>query len=228
MTDLKRPPFLLFISIVLFITATDLIVTKLLPLEIEIICRIIPPWTIVILLPSWLNREEIGLVPSTFKNDLFWATKIASIILLGIVILGAMIFFGYQALMKTKIEITTTDLHSLADIPKTFLYMCIVAPLSEELIYRGLWVSILDRFLPHLLTIISSGILFALLHLYYGRMLIWSIEYFLVGCFLAWIFLKTRNLWVVVYLHCLGNFAVLVKDIGILLLSRGLNFSISL
>jgi uncharacterized protein len=82
-----------------------------------------------------------------------------------------------------------------------FLLFCTLAPLLEEMLFRGIF---LRSFLPQYgerRAILLSSLLFALLHLnlYQG------ITAFLVGLFLGWLYARTRSLWPCVMGHAFYN-----------------------
>ncbi len=88
----------------------------------------------------------------------------------------------------------------------------LLAPVAEEIIYRGLVVSALRETLPNWVVILASGILFYLLHLSYGKD--WRLFHYIpAGMILSWAFLHTRKLWVPVLLHFLGNILMGIDDI---------------
>jgi uncharacterized protein len=83
----------------------------------------------------------------------------------------------------------------------TFLMLVVVAPISEELIFRGL---ILNRWaqkwnLP--ISVIATSLLFGFLHIN-------PIGISMVGLLLALLYLKTKTLWVPIAVHSMNNFIV--------------------
>jgi membrane protease YdiL (CAAX protease family) len=77
----------------------------------------------------------------------------------------------------------------------------IVIPITEELIFRGLFLNGLLKNYSAATSIITTSILFALLHVSPWGLL----SYFLIGVFLSWIFLKTKNLIYCFIVHSLYN-----------------------
>lgn len=95
--------------------------------------------------------------------------------------------------------------------PRHFFYFlpwsCIEAPLQEETIYRIVICVSLNGLIGERPTILVSGSLFALLHVFYGNP---SPENLLGGYFLAWAYLKSETVLIPVLLHSVGNFLVLI------------------
>lgn len=79
--------------------------------------------------------------------------------------------------------------------------VCVVAPLSEETIFRGFVYGWLRRRLPVALAIPISGAIFAGLH---GVLLLF-IPLFAVGCILAIVFQASKSLWPGAMVHALFN-----------------------
>lgn len=83
----------------------------------------------------------------------------------------------------------------------TILAACLVAPMLEEMLFRGV---ILRGFLRHyspLNAILASSVLFGVMHLN-----IYQIPgAFIFGCFVGWLFYLTRSLWPCIFAHALAN-----------------------
>jgi membrane protease YdiL (CAAX protease family) len=83
----------------------------------------------------------------------------------------------------------------------SLIALVVIAPITEELLFRGL---ILRGFLARYRTstaILVSSILFALVHVNPYQFC----TAFLMGVFLAWLFLRTRSLWPCIIAHALFN-----------------------
>jgi uncharacterized protein len=77
----------------------------------------------------------------------------------------------------------------------------IVIPITEEFIFRGLFLNGLLKNHSAALSIVTTSILFAFLHVNPWGLL----SYFLIGVVLSWIFLKTKNLIYCIIVHSLYN-----------------------
>lgn len=89
----------------------------------------------------------------------------------------------------------------------TVLKVVIVAPIIEELIFRGIIMHGLMRNYPQLVAIFFSGLLFGLFHLNP-----WQFPAtFLLGCLLGWIMIITRNIIACILGHAINNLLVLIS-----------------
>ena len=83
----------------------------------------------------------------------------------------------------------------------TFLAVAIAAPIGEELLFRRIMLPGLVANYGERKGILWSAFFFAIFHLNPWQ----GIGAFLIGIFLAWIFLRTRNIWVCIFLHFFNN-----------------------
>lgn len=97
-----------------------------------------------------------------------------------------------------------------------FLYGVILAPLQEEVVYRGILLGPMRGQRPGWEIVVLSGVVFSLLHLVYGRPTITAPYYFAAGGILGWVYLRGGHLWIAVAIHAGGNTAVAVKDLLIM------------
>ncbi|GAA3920707.1 type II CAAX endopeptidase family protein [Litoribacillus peritrichatus] len=81
------------------------------------------------------------------------------------------------------------------------LSVCIIGPVLEEILFRGL---ILRSFLYHYApknAILLSSLLFSFVHLNWYQMP----SAFFLGCFIGWLFYLTRSLWPCILAHVINN-----------------------
>jgi len=95
-------------------------------------------------------------------------------------------------------------------------HACLVTPLLEETIYRFALCSVGAALLGRWPTIVLSGLVFAGLHVLYGNP---SPENLIAGLFLGWAYLRSKNLLVPIALHSLGNLAVGLWNLGVVVLA---------
>jgi membrane protease YdiL (CAAX protease family) len=89
----------------------------------------------------------------------------------------------------------------------SFVIVCLVAPVVEEMLFRGL---ILRGFMNNYSapkSILLSSFLFAGFHFNIYQF----VTAFIIGCFLGWIYVKARSLWPCILHHSLFNTAVFVS-----------------
>lgn len=83
----------------------------------------------------------------------------------------------------------------------SLLVVCLIAPVVEEMLFRGL---ILRSFLVNYSVnraIVLSSLLFALFHMNLYQLPV----AFIAGCLFAWLYVRTRSLWASILAHALYN-----------------------
>ena len=83
----------------------------------------------------------------------------------------------------------------------TFLAMAILAPVGEELLFRKTFLPGLVKNYGETTGILWSAFFFAVFHLNPWQ----GLTAFCIGIFLAWIYLRTQNIWVPIFLHFFNN-----------------------
>jgi hypothetical protein len=87
-----------------------------------------------------------------------------------------------------------------------FMKVVIIAPVIEELIFRGVIMNGFMRNYPKFLSIFFSALLFALFHLNP-----WQFPgTFVLGLLLGWLMVRTKNIFVCILGHAINNFLVLI------------------
>ena len=87
------------------------------------------------------------------------------------------------------------------------LKIVVIAPIIEELIFRGIIMHGLMRNYPKVIAIFFSGLLFALFHLNP-----WQFPAtFILGLLLGWIMIRTRNIFACIAGHAINNGLVLLS-----------------
>ncbi|HWV70766.1 MAG TPA: CPBP family intramembrane glutamic endopeptidase [Pseudosphingobacterium sp.] len=84
-----------------------------------------------------------------------------------------------------------------------FLYMCLIVPVFEEIVFRLLILGSLLRWFSPLVAIVISSVLFSLLHLS-------ILETFLFACFIGWIYYYTQNIIYPIIIHGFSNLLAFV------------------
>ena len=105
-----------------------------------------------------------------------------------------------------------------------FVSTVIISPISEELIFRGVFLNRLKLFIPTLFAVLISSLLFAALHSF-GSI----ISAFVFAVCMAVLYLKTENICVPILAHFLNNlFAELIRiaDYNNLLFTNGIVMSV--
>ncbi|HEY9683585.1 MAG TPA: CPBP family intramembrane glutamic endopeptidase [Drouetiella sp.] len=89
-------------------------------------------------------------------------------------------------------------------ILKSVIFACLVAPFTEEIMFRGLLFGWLRYRFGSLPAILVSSLLFAMWHFDLNGF----VQYFSLGLVLASVYNRTRNLWLSMLIHALWNFWV--------------------
>lgn len=115
-------------------------------------------------------------------------------------------YVSVMGLLGVSIEGNTADLVSgfrtgPVEIAIAFLLVGIVAPLVEEVTFRGIVFPSLREAWGTTPALLASGAMFGVLHL----QLTIALPLALIGMALALIFLRTRSLWSAIIAHCLYN-----------------------
>ena len=135
--------------------------------------------------------------------------------------LVAIVNFPFAALLRGAAVIERVDLLWL------FLLKCIAIALLEEIFFRALLLPLfMERFAKNrycvFISVSGSSILFALMHLFnlffgagVGETMLQVGYTFLIGCMLAVMMLKTKNIWLCVIVHAMFDVGgTIVADLG--------------
>ena len=91
--------------------------------------------------------------------------------------------------------------NSLAAMTIMGIITMIVAPLTEEVFFRGFVLQGLgNKFNPVLAALLTAGI-FAMFHIQFGSF----IPLFIIGLVLSVLFIHTKNLWACIWFHLINN-----------------------
>lgn len=148
-------------------------------------------------------KQQLGLRKPGIKPTLFWLAVVVS---LGVVLeLVGQQFGIFQSDFMEKIWNNTTHFSWL------FIAVCVMAPIFEELLFRGLFLDALCRTNvgTHGAVLISS-MLFAVVHLQYDWTVLIAIV--VLGMVLGYSRIYSRSLFIPLILHLLNNtFAFLLS-----------------
>jgi uncharacterized protein len=146
------------------------------------------------------------LVP--LQSWTYWAK---ATVLIGAVLALCLMAVAGVVFGLLRYPVAPPSLSGETQIPMLFVWMCIISPLCEEILYRlAICAPLAARWGPTA-AIVVSGTVFAGLHLLYGNP---SPENLLGGFFLAWAFLKSGTLVVPIALHALGNLFAALFQVG--------------
>lgn len=148
-----------------------------------------------------INRKRKIRMHYTFR----WPNKQWVLLFLGFVIIFEI------GINNPLLRITSDFLNISTSSDYSFLFIfgaVLIGPVIEEVLFRGI---ILKGFLLNYsptVAILLSAILFSLAHVQPTQLF----GAFVIGLFLAWIFYKTENLILVIFLHSLANITSLLSN----------------
>ncbi len=156
-----------------------------------------------------LRRRERRFYPNdrTRPTDLLSVAAIAT----GLVGLTGLLFAGLQALAD-YVPFLKSQLDYYMDLSQyfsgdgglvwTILATCIVVPIAEEVIFRGVVMNEFRRVMPLWVAVVLQGVVFALFHMNFIQTLYVVVPGILLGAVYAW----TRSLVVPIVMHICFNF----------------------
>lgn len=107
-----------------------------------------------------------------------------------------------------------SKLTGLAYISVRFIFTCWIAPLTEEIVFRGLVMTSLERYKKFHLDVLVSSCLFSLIHiLQHGWVVTDFVTYFVPGMILGVLFRYTQSIYWSIAAHVLWNSFLLVVSI---------------
>ncbi|NMC60487.1 MAG: CPBP family intramembrane metalloprotease [Candidatus Methanofastidiosa archaeon] len=158
------------------------------------------PHIFIVLFVIVYNKRLIGFsnIKFTFSETIRYFYS--SLILAGVITISYLlisVFQSYPALLQVDFFIKTSKDFS----PLFYLKILLIAPLFEELIYRGILLALLLHHLSPKWSILLSSILFSILHLNPTQFLL----AFILGLFCGWYYYKTKNLLTCIIIHSISN-----------------------
>lgn len=187
--------------------------------------RMIPVFVVVSLLMHFKHSTpaSLGIDFSSWKSEILWTAKATAVLAaIGLTCVGlAVLAFRMKWVPADPDMLRPTNVHSTAKLGEFLLHSCLMAPLFEELLYRGVllapWRGGGRARLAAALAV--SAAYFLALHVAYfnrGMPVFGFIQYPIAGVILGFAFLKRATLIPCVVLHAVGNLCVAAKDISLI------------
>ena len=140
------------------------------------------------------------------------------------------VFFLFFILMFVWVNITTlifpstqngsemmkeaTNLTGISYFIMRILYGSLIAPIVEELVFRGLLMTALSKFKKYYIDVVVSSTLFSLIHvLQHGWITTDFILYFVMGLIFCMMFRYTRSIYWAIALHASWNTFLLIVSL---------------
>lgn len=151
---------------------------------------------IILKLFSEKSEEDFEYSKPNFKYFLFTC----------IIIIGFRLFYEYSiGGFVNKIELNPMIQKTFEELAASpiilILSVTVVAPVFEEVIFRGIILNGMFRKLNSKVAIVISALLFALMHMN----LVQGINAFLLGILLGYIYLKTKSIHLSIFAHFINN-----------------------
>lgn len=158
------------------------------------------PWLI---LKKKTNAKEIGLhrLPNWLEvltsPVAFVVYIICSAIIVNVTQTFLLPFLNYEQPQVTGFEGISQQYEYIL----AFITLVIIAPVAEEILFRGYLLGKLRKFAPTWIAIVVSSLLFGLVHFNPSV----SVDTFVLGLVLAWMTVKTKSLWPAILIHMIKN-----------------------
>ena len=143
--------------------------------------------------PTRINAPHFGKLPV----PVYLLLVVVALLAITVVIEPTTSFIPMPDLIKSLFESVFVN----SELWDMIVSTCILAPLCEEFLCRGMMLrGMLHQMSPRK-AIIWSAVLFAIMHMNPWQ----SIPAFLIGLFLGWLYYRTHSLWTTIFLHCFNN-----------------------
>lgn len=146
-----------------------------------------------------INKFDKHFIPLT-------STKIRTVVLYGglVFCLAKMIMYSIDFLGLETSQFFNGIVNSNLELTLGFIVICLLAPVFEEILYRGILFRALTKSsLSAFTTILASSTVFTAIHLQYGIVDLTVV--FMFGLFFGWVRYKTNSLITPIVCHALIN-----------------------
>lgn len=154
------------------------------------------------------QAAAVGLRGKPQPSLRYWGVTVLVLALLSVVVLTA----GGAWLWYRRDPLPSSLFREPADMWPAFRKSVLLAPLSEELVYRLALCAPLAVVLGAWRAILVSGVVFAYLHHVYGN---FALNHVAAGFILGWSYVRSGCLWVPILLHALGNLQVFALNVAL-------------
>lgn len=162
---------------------------------------------LVLGVPYWVKkrpttRADVGLQRLPSWMDFLWAPAglIVYLILTTVVMAVAMQFLTFVDFTQAQ----DTGFAQVASRPEfilAFISLVIIAPVAEEVLFRGYLMGKLRKYMPLWISILITSLLFALVHFQWNV----AIDVFVLSIVLCLLRVVSKSLWPSILLHMMKN-----------------------
>ena len=151
---------------------------------------------------SRTTKEELGVQRWPTWLDIVWvpAGAIVYIVLTGIIAFLAMNFLKFVNYNQVQ-DTGFSNLSSQFEYIMAFIMLVIVAPIAEEILFRGYLLGKLRKYAPLWVAIIVTSLIFAIVHFAWNV----GLDVFALSIALCLLRVMTGSLWASIMLHMLKN-----------------------
>ena len=165
------------------------------------------PLSWYIIVNSISFRKAISKIRITLENiDIAFLWGIFAAILI------YMIIFVFSFILQS-LGTNPTDLSNVTDLdflsPPILFVLVAVIPVAEEIFFRGFLLEKIRSFAGQNVAIVATSVLFGIAHIAYGK-LFPVIMPMIMGLLLAYIVIKTKNLFASIFAHVSFNVVVII------------------
>lgn len=164
--------------------------------------------------PSWL---DLGLAPLAYITTIV----IGSIIIITLQKLVPQIDFT----QAQNVGFSATTITQRYELLLVYLTLAVLAPVAEELLFRGYLFGKLRAYLSVTATVVITAVVFSALHLGLGQLekLQWNVAIItlLLGVVLGVLRVKTNSVWAGIVLHMIQNTVAFIVLFAVPVLLRG-------
>ena len=172
-------------------------------------------WIYIVLILYFIFRLRDNLPQKSDFAEVFERNIFREIII--ITILNVFLSYGLLYLSDYIMNIFPTFDFSYSITGVGLIATIIISPISEELIFRGVFLNRLKLVVPTVFAVLISSLLFASLHSF-GSIT----SAFIFGMCMAILYLKTDNIFVAIFAHFLNN---LIAEIIVIMDSQKVLFT---
>ena len=117
----------------------------------------------------------------------------------------------YESINSNNVELVVKTFPVFISI----ISIGILGPIVEETVFRGILVGKLKEYIPSIICVIISSVLFMFLHVraITSQELLYCLPYFFTGILYSVLFLKTKNITISMTIHIINNLLPLVMMI---------------
>ncbi len=155
--------------------------------------------------------DQLGLSPRHWRWMYLWLAILISALLnpirAGLAVLIQLLFGGGLAGLQQRSDILLAGGFTVPGFLLTLIFVGILAPVSEELYFRGLLFNWLDEHMSLWPSVLISAALFGLGH--FDSIGV-AVAAFIMGIVNAWVYARTRSLWMSIAIHIVTNSSAII------------------